>query len=176
MAIDLSSPVVKVVVPVAAAALVLAAARRRGMSWRDDLGMAPPPAAAAAVWIVVWLAWMLGTDLAMNWRGPWDFTAWRAAPLANSVLRVLAVGVLGPAAEEILFRGFLLHRLRKPLGVRAAIVVTAALWAAVHVDYALPIILLLFGSGLLLGAARVHTRSVWVPVAMHVIWNLYAIW
>lgn len=174
--LDLHSPVVKVLLPVVAAALVLFAARRRGMSYRDDLGFQAPPVGPALLWIAVWLVWMLGTNLLMDWRGPWNFAPWRAMPLSTAVMRVVAVGLLGPAAEEILFRGFLLHRLRTMLDVRRAVVITAVAWAALHLDYSLAIIVMLVGSGLLLGAARVHTRSVWVPVVMHMIWNLFAIW
>jgi membrane protease YdiL (CAAX protease family) len=166
----------KVLVPVVAGGALLVASRRRRLSWRDDLGIAPPPAARSAAWIAVWLAWMLGTDLAMGWRGPWDFGPWVRAGVLASALRVLAVGVLGPIVEELLFRGFLLHRLQVRMGTRGAVAVTAALWAAIHLGYPLPVVLLLFGSGLLLGAARVNCRSVIVPVVMHVIWNLYAVW
>jgi CAAX amino terminal protease family. len=35
---------------------------------------------------------------------------------------------------------------------------------------------LIFVDGLLLGAARYRTKSVYVPIAMHLLWNLYAIW
>ena len=166
----------KVLVPVAAGGALLAASRRRRLSWRDDLGIAPPPAARTAAWIAVWLVWMLGTNLAMGWRGPWDFAPWVRAGLVTAIARVLAVGILGPIVEELLFRGFLLHRLRVRMDARRAVAITAALWAVIHLGYPPPIIILFFGSGLLLGAARVNCRSVIVPIIMHVIWNLYAVW
>lgn len=166
----------KILVPVLAGAALLVASRMRRLSWRDDLELAPPPAGRAAVWIAVWLAWMLGTDLAMGWRGPWDFGPWMRAGVLASAVRVLAVGVLGPIVEELLFRGFLLHRFQERMGARRAVAITAALWAAIHLGYPVEILLLLFGSGLLLGAARIHCRSVIVPIGMHVIWNLYAVW
>lgn len=91
--------------------------------------------------------------------------------------RVLAVGVLGPIAEELIFRELFYKLLaHTPLGNVGAIVVTAVGWAILHTSYTLPVILLLLGSSVLLGIARYRSNSVLVPIAMHIVWNLYAIW
>ena len=73
----------------------------------------------------------------------------------------LAVGVLAPIAEEMVFRGAILRRLLDVLDVRwhwAAIVVTAALFGAIHLNMAQGINA--FVMGLLLGWMYMRTRSI----------------
>ncbi|HVG26682.1 MAG TPA: CPBP family intramembrane glutamic endopeptidase [Acidobacteriaceae bacterium] len=174
---QLQKTVLKVVVPLLIIAGVFVIARFRRLSWREDLGLIRPPAGESALWIAVYAAWMLLTDWLMGWRGPWDFTVWAQSPLIVDVLRVLAVSFLGPIGEELAFRGLLYGRLVKTrLGVAGTIVVLAAGWAAIHTDYSLSVILVIFVGGLLLGAARYRTGSVLLPIVMHILWNLYAVW
>ena len=108
---------------------------------------------------------------------PWDFTIWREQGALVGALGVLAVCVAGPIAEELIFRGLLFHRLRTTrLGPVMSVVVLAAVWAAIHLDVSPSIVVLFFGAGLLLGAARWKSGSVYVPIAMHIAWNLFAVW
>jgi membrane protease YdiL (CAAX protease family) len=125
----------------------------------------------------MYAAWILITNYFMEWRGPWDFSAWAKLPVFVAALRVLAVGVLGPIAEELIFRGILFHRLRHTrVGDWGAILILAAVWAVVHTSYTSDVIALIFVSGLFLGWARKYTGSVFVPIIMHILWNLYAVW
>jgi len=87
----------------------------------------------------------------------------------------VALVIAAPLFEETFFRGFLFKGFEssflKPLG---AVLVTAALWAMIHIQYDLLDILIIFCMGLLLGAARAYTGSVLVPLAMHSAGNLLA--
>lgn len=175
----LGPTLVKVLATSVAIAAALVVARRRGLSWRDDLALRPAPVAQAALWLVLYVAWMLASDRLIAWRGPWDFSGWARTPLPVAALRVLAVCILGPIAEELIFRGLgyaLLVRTR--LGVVGTIVILAAVWSVIHVGagYGAAVIGVLFVAGLLLGGARYRTGSVIVPMLMHIAWNLYAIW
>ena len=168
---------IKVAVPLAVMAVAALVARRRNLSWRDDVGLREGPAGATFLWVAVYVVWMLGTNAAIDWRGPWDFAPWRSAPWLVDIGRVVAVSLLGPIAEEGLFRGVLygwLRRVRVPVG--PTVVVVAAQWAAFHATYSPLVIALVFVDGLLLGAARHQTKSLVAPMLMHVAWNLYAIW
>jgi membrane protease YdiL (CAAX protease family) len=174
---QLETAFAKASVPLIATAAVFVAARRRQWSLRDDLGLASPAIRQLVFWLAIYVAFMLGSNAVMGWRGPWDFAPWKAQPLIVSVLRVLAVGVLGPIGEELMFRGFFFSRLaRTRLGSEVAIVLVAAAWTAIHVAYAPPILALIFVAGILLGLARWRSGSVIVPIAMHIVWNLYAVW
>ena len=173
----LGSALIKVLIPSLAIAAVILAHRVRKLSLEEHVGLRKPPVGAAVCWLLVYIAVMLGSNYFMNWRGPWDFSAWRNAPLAVDILRVVAVGVLGPIAEELIFRGVLYGRLaRSRLGVPGAIVVSALVWGMIHYTYTPGVIALLVFDGLLLGTARWQTRSVITPILMHVVWNLYAVW
>jgi membrane protease YdiL (CAAX protease family) len=65
---------------------------------------------------------------------------------------------------------------RTRLGIFGAIALTAALWAAIHMQYEPATLALIFIDGLVLGAARHYTRSLYLPIFMHVIGNLFSIW
>lgn len=83
-------------------------------------------------------------------------------------LGYLAVGVLAPVAEEMIFRGAILRRLLDTMGKRrewAAITATALLFAVVHGNMAQGINA--FVLGLLLGWMYARTRSLVPGVAMH---------
>src|SRR4051812_43806069 len=100
-------------VGVSAAVLIIVFARMR-FSKRHGLaefGFARPKLVPAFLILAAYLGWMLLSNAALHWRGPWDFRPWQQAPLAASVLRVVAVCILGPAAEELLFRGLLFRRI-----------------------------------------------------------------
>jgi membrane protease YdiL (CAAX protease family) len=159
----------------AAAAIALVLFRARKIP-RDELGLARPLWLPALLIGAAYLAWMLGSDALIHWRGPWDFQPWQAAPLAASALRVLAVCMLGPAAEELIFRGLLFALLRRRLGATATIFVTGIGWALLHYSYGWQVVLVIVVDGLLLGLARERSRSVYPPIAMHMLYNLYAIW
>jgi len=167
----------KTAIPLVAIVVCIAIAKRRHAEWRGYIGLVAPSPSQLGLWVVLYVVWMLATNRIMGWRGPWDFAPWRAQSLSVSVLRVLGVGLLGPIAEELIFRGFLYSRLTEAgLAVWQTIVLLAAAWAALHYSEALPVLALFFVDGVLLGLARKTSRSVIVPIAMHIVWNLFAIW
>ncbi|HUD72148.1 MAG TPA: CPBP family intramembrane glutamic endopeptidase, partial [Dongiaceae bacterium] len=91
-------------------------------------------------------------------------------------IRILAIGIAGPIAEELAFRGIALWRLRTMrLGTAGAVVVTSLLWTALHFQYEPAVLAQIFLDGLVLGAARVRTGSLGAPIAMHVTGNLFSI-
>lgn len=90
-------------------------------------------------------------------------------------LGYLAVGVLAPVAEEMVFRGAILRRLLDAVDKRqawVAITTTAALFALVHGNMAQGINA--FALGLLLGWMYVRTRSLVPGVAFHLANNTFA--
>jgi uncharacterized protein len=86
-----------------------------------------------------------------------------------------AMIVAAPLFEEALFRGFLFKGLELSfVGPIGAVVVTAGLWATIHVQYDAFGMAIIFCLGLLLGAARVFTESIVAPLGLHAITNLAA--
>jgi membrane protease YdiL (CAAX protease family) len=174
----LSNPLLKVLLPlVGIGAVWLVSTRRFHLNMRDDLRLVAPAPGPTLLWLALALAWMLGTDYLMNWRGPWNFGPWQVQAGWVSVARVLGVGILGPITEELIFRGLLYARLRQArLNEWLVIMLLAAGWALLHQDYSAAIIAVIFVEGLLLGTARRFTGSLVVPILMHIAWNLYAVW
>lgn len=91
-----------------------------------------------------------------------------AAPWQVTVLALLVV-VVGPFFEELLFRGWLLGGLRRRLGDRRALIVSALLFSLIHGDpYATPA---LFVLGLVFGWVYLRSGSVWASTLVHAMWN-----
>lgn len=91
------------------------------------------------------------------------------------LLLLFAVIVCAPLAEECLYRGFLFKGLVQSwMGPVGATVATALLWAVMHIQYDVYGITSIFVLGLLLGAARIRTKSILMPIIMHVAMNAVA--
>ncbi len=81
----------------------------------------------------------------------------------------VAAGITAPLAEELLFRVVIQTGLARWLGVRAAIVTTSLLFAALH---GLPDAFALFPLALLLGTGYAATGRFLVPFTAHVLFNV----
>jgi hypothetical protein len=80
---------------------------------------------------------------------------------------------IGPISEEVLFRGFIFGGLAQSvIGPVGAIVVTSALWAVLHLQYTWVIMAVIFVYGLVFGAMRWKSASLWPPVVAHCVVNL----
>lgn len=123
----------------------------------------------------MWAAWIWAGELLTVDFGLEQAKAWPDYPLLIVALRILAIGVLGPLAEEALMRGLVLHLLRRSIGVWVAIGLSAVAWAAMHYSYGLGTMLLIACDGFLLGLARYKSNSLWVPISMHIAGNLFSV-
>jgi len=91
-------------------------------------------------------------------------------------LPALIASALFPAVnEELLFRGILFRWIEDFGGSWAALLVTSALFGCAHLlnPNASPIaaIGIAFEAGVMLGAAYMLTRSLWLPMGLHAAWN-----
>lgn len=109
--------------------------------------------------------WLFGKPLSDQFIVPFLKEAFADAPW----LTAIAVIVLSPVAEEILFRGLLYGALAKWLKPAWVIVITSIAFALVHMQivYFLP----LFVVGLVLGYARHKTGSLTASILIHGINN-----
>ncbi|MEO8062490.1 MAG: CPBP family intramembrane glutamic endopeptidase [Pseudomonadota bacterium] len=167
----------KVLLPAFAIALMIFVAKRRGLSLPEDLGLRKPVWKYAAIFLALWFCLIALEEFVSKGMAGAEIKLWPSYPPLILFLRILAIGLLGPIAEELVFRGFLLRILgRTRLGIYGAIVVTAAIWSLIHLQYA-PILLgIIFIDGITLGLARHFTRSLYVPITMHVLGNLFSIY
>lgn len=87
-------------------------------------------------------------------------------------LVVLSVGVVGPAAEEVFFRGYLQSELRRRWPAWAAVIATSAGFAVLHVDPTGVHVALALVLGLYLGFVVELTGSTLPAVVCHVVNNV----
>jgi membrane protease YdiL (CAAX protease family) len=87
----------------------------------------------------------------------------------------LAMVIFAPIFEEVFIRGFLFIGFRQSrLGPAGAIILTAVIWALLHVQYNYYEMTLIFFLGIVLGIARYKTDSLWAPFIVHGLNNLLA--
>ena len=94
----------------------------------------------------------------------------------NGLPKALITSALFPAiSEEIVFRGVLFRWLEEFAGSWAALILTAALFGAGHLmnpnASAIAAVGIAFEAGVMLGAAYMLTRSLWLPIGLHAAWN-----
>lgn len=149
---------------------------RHGPRVRDYLALRPASAQALLAGLAA-TALLTTLDYTVNvWLGrpiP-DFVANSYRSAANPLLLWLAFVLLAPISEEVAFRGFLFAGLADSTG--KAILITAATFTSLHLgQYGPWDLAVLFVFGVLLGAARSRSGSLYVPVAMHMLMNLAAL-
>lgn len=87
----------------------------------------------------------------------------------------LAIIIVGPIFEELFFRGFLFTGLVKSrTGVLGTLLITASVWAVVHLQYGWVDVSWIFIIGILLGVTRMKTKSLLPCIAIHMTMNLVA--
>ena len=88
----------------------------------------------------------------------------------NFILEILLTGILVPIIEEIMYRGLVFDQLRKNLPLSLALIIQALIFGLIHLNmvqgtYA-------FMIGILLGVALIRSRSIILPIAIHMGTNL----
>lgn len=157
----------------AALLLVLVIACRRS-GWRaiDYLALTRPRGAflrvAVTAFILTW-AMVLGAA----WFGDLQRATDTPKSISDLAALLIAVTVLASVGEELIFRGFLFRALAESrLGVVGAIVLTALVWASLHVDKSWLGTAVVFVAGLGWGWVRWRTQSTLTTIAIHSLFNL----
>jgi len=113
----------------------------------------------------------LSTGLIMA-LGGYDLVGIEPAP---QLLTPLAIGIVAAFTEEVLFRGVLLRVLDAWLGSWAALAVSSLLFGLVHLTNPGATLITALGlvieAGVLLGAAYLLTRRLWLAIGIHFAWN-----
>lgn len=160
--------------PILLTAVGLLIVRFRKLSWGDDVGLKAPRLADLLFWCAIFAIIAALAELMTepgtggSWRGKYS-----AADLA---VRVVAVALLYPVAEEFFFRGVFLGVVRRRFGAVAAVVLPALVFGLIHIQYDWQGMAFVALDGLIFGIARVRTGSVCVPMLLHILGNSYAVW
>jgi uncharacterized protein len=100
----------------------------------------------------------------------WYFDEVDVTSLLLSLLLMIAVAF----AEELLFRGYILHNLMQSMNPKAALLLSAIVFAVLHSlnpNFNLSAFLNILLAGLLLGINYIFTRNLWFGMMLHLSWN-----
>jgi membrane protease YdiL (CAAX protease family) len=140
------------------------------MRWRDLKFVAPKPMGSLRV---LWFPALYLLFFAL-------LPAVLGLPPASTLLFVIMNTMLVGLSEEWMFRGVLFQGLRSRLAMWPAILLTSALFGAVHVmnvvttgqlGEAIVQAVAAFMSGMVLIALLIRTGSIWVPIVYHALWD-----
>lgn len=159
--------------PVQVLLLVLMARQTRA-SAADYLGIKLPRKRdlmfgiiAVSIFVVVvdGISWLFGHNIVTQFQ----LDIYRTASAAGWLPWLwLTIVIVAPIGEETLFRGFLLRGwTRSSRNAWTAIVLTALLWAVIHVQYDLYVIGQVFVYGLILGWYRWTSGSTILSMLLH---------
>ncbi|MDB5163050.1 MAG: rane protein of unknown function [Candidatus Saccharibacteria bacterium] len=141
---------------------------QRSPNWMDFLWV---PAGA----IVYLILTALVTALAMsfltfvNYDQAQDTGFTNITTQSEYILAFIMLVVIAPIAEELLFRGYLLGKLRKHAPLWVAIFITSLLFAIVH--FAWNVGLDVFALSIVLCVLRVVSKSLWPSIMLHMLKN-----
>jgi membrane protease YdiL (CAAX protease family) len=154
-------------------AVGLAIVRFRKLDWAEDVGFRLPSLRDLLIWTAAFVAYAAavevfggGESMAGSWKGKYDAT--------GIAVRIAAIALVYPVAEEFFFRGVFIGVARRRIGNALAVIAAAVVFGLIHVQYDWPVWIV--ADGLFFGLARVMTRSVYVPMLLHVLGNSYAVW
>ena len=94
------------------------------------------------------------------------------------VTRILYGSLIAPIVEELVFRGLLMIALSKFRKYYIDVIISSTLFSLIHVlqyGWVLTDFIVYAGAGLLFGMLFLYTRSVYWPMALHIVWNTFLI-
>lgn len=94
------------------------------------------------------------------------------------IMRILYGSLIAPIVEELVFRGLLMTALSKFKKHYIDVVISSTLFSLIHVlqyGWVLTDFIVYAGAGLLFGMLFLYTRSVYWPMALHILWNTFLI-
>ncbi len=93
------------------------------------------------------------------------------------VLPGLAIAISSAAFEEILFRGIIFRLLEESIGSIFALFISALIFGALHLlnenSTLFSALSIAVEAGILLAAAYIYSRNLWLPIFLHFGWNFF---
>ena len=153
---------------------------KKARTTKEELGMQRLPGLMDFVWVPAGVAAYLVltaivTALAMsfltfvNYEQIQDTGFTNMGTQAEYILAFIMLVIVAPIAEELLFRGYLLGKLRKYAPLWISILITSVLFAIVH--FAWNVGLDVFALSIVLCVLRVVSGSLWPSIMLHMLKN-----
>jgi uncharacterized protein len=167
-------------IPIAVIGVVLIAIFinfRHGLSFTEYLGLKRFRLKSLLLWLAIVVGILVLSEVIRNilHRPPNESQLHLYATAVWPPLFWIAVIIFAPVFEETMFRGFLFEGFRRsPVGPVLTVILMSAVWASLHVPADYFDLVTVFVVGIALGTARLKTKSLWVPLSLHMLWNLVA--
>lgn len=165
--------------PVAIGMTFLFIKARDGLSFSAYVDLRPPTIGQIVRWTLALVAAVVAfVFLASTFTDPQtqQFIEDLAADPHPIPLVVFAIVIVAPITEELIFRGFMFTGLeRSAVGGTGAVVITSVLWSLLHAQYDLLGMSQILVIGIIFGLARLKTRSLWVCIVLHALFNLFGV-
>ncbi|SRR5579871_88227 len=139
--------------------------------WRDVV------IAIAGLAVVILVGDMLTLAFGRELVPPFQLQVHRSAQAEGALISLwVALIVVAPAGEELLFRGFLFRGfVREPRDALPGILAIALIWSLLHIQYDWFGASLVFVIGVLLGYVRLYTGSTMLAILLHMLLNLESV-
>lgn len=158
--------------------LVLFIAKKHKLSFKNDIGFKMPKPNHLLFWFAAFVLLIYLEDYISKSTGNSSVESWNGKYNSLQIIwRILAIVVLAPISEELLFRGLIYFKVKKTrLKIVGAIFIPALLFAIIHFQYSeLLTIGFIFIDGIFYGLARHYSKSVLLAILLHAFSNLGAI-
>ena len=166
-----------IIVPVV---IAIAIWKKRIMSV-DTALQAPESIPKSFYWWGFFLFLVIVVEISLSRMGILEISPWHYN-IPVSIIRIVGIVILAPIAEELLFRGLILHKLvKRKLNIHLAVFIQAVLFVLLHsFAYENSVssnigIAQSFVDACLFAYARLSTKSIFTSIAMHLTGNLIAI-
>lgn len=151
---------------------------KAGSKLKDYLGLKRPDLRQALRWALITCAFCLLSDGFYSLLGrpivP-EFMLKAYGTASPRWILWLGIVIAAPIFEELCFRGFVFKGLAASrLRWVGATIISALLWAIIHMQYAWPEMVVIFGLGIVLGTARAMTGSTLLTIWLHALINVVA--
>jgi membrane protease YdiL (CAAX protease family) len=139
--------------------------------WRDVI------IAVAGLAVVILVGDVLTLAFGRDLVPPFQVQIHRSAQAEGALISLwLALIVVAPVGEELLFRGFLFRGfVREPRDALPGILAIALIWSLLHIQYDWFGAGLVFVIGVLLGYVRLYSGSTTLVILLHMLLNLESV-
>jgi membrane protease YdiL (CAAX protease family) len=152
---------------------------RHGARLADYLAFKSISFRSVAIMLAITIAFVLftsGVSILLKRPADSDFITAAYKSVTPLPLFWIALVIFAPLFEEMFIRGFLfIGFVRSGLGPVGAVLLTALVWAGLHIQYGLYEIAVIFTLGIVLGIVRYRTGSLWCSFIIHSLNNLLAV-
>ena len=104
----------------------------------------------------------------------WNFISWNQIAVEMTIMFLMWVAI--GWQEELLVRGYLMQNLASGLNMLVAVILSSLLFGLMHLlnpGAGWTGVVGIFFAGLFLAYAYLRTRSLWLPIGLHIGWNFF---